>query len=66
MLGVAIAVGVVALTSAAARADEASKGKDDWENQFAGHELWNKSLSKAIALSVEESKPLLIDFYSHG
>jgi hypothetical protein len=58
-------LGAIALAAAVAQAADAPKG-DDWENRFAGHELWMTSLDKAIALSAKQSKPLLIDFYSHG
>ena len=63
-LGAALLVSVALSAAGAGAADPAKKGKD-WENTFNGHELWIRSLDVALARSQNESKPLLIDFYSH-
>ena len=64
-LGAALFVGVALAAIAASAADTGKKKDDDWENKFGGHEMWMKSLDEALARSQKESKPLLIDFYSH-
>jgi Spy/CpxP family protein refolding chaperone len=64
-LGAALFVGVALAAIAARAADTGKKKDDDWENKFRGHEMWMKSLDEALARSQKESKPLLIDFYSH-
>ncbi len=63
--GAALFVGVALAAIAASAADPEKKKGDDWENQFSGHEMRMSSLDEALARSQKESKPLLIDFYSH-
>ena len=58
-----VALGLVTLFLAPVTA-VAEKDEDLWDQKFEGHEMWLKDLDEALALSVKENKPILIDIYS--
>lgn len=59
--------GAVALAAAGVARGDAAAGKkgDDWENRFAGHEMWLHTVDEGLARAAKEEKPLLVDFFSH-
>ena len=44
----------------------AEKDEAPWDQTFKGHEMWLTDLDEALALSVKENKPILIDIYARG
>jgi hypothetical protein len=58
-----VALGIVTLFLAPVTV-LAEKDEDLWDQKFKGHEMWLNDLDEALALSVSEDKPILIDIYS--
>jgi hypothetical protein len=60
----ATAVGLVLCLLLAGPVLAADEEEEKWDEQFKGHEMWMNSLPEAIALAMEQDKPILIDIYS--
>jgi hypothetical protein len=65
--GIALALGVLAVSGISAAPALADGGEDaPWDRTFKGHEMWLTSIDEGLKTSTELSKPLLIDLYSRG